>query len=109
MAESQNALMRKAEAPSELAAAQYVKMAAQPEGVDAQAVKMTEYSTKVAELQGARQDARTGGHVRRREPVGLIRRVYAEPNLARFSPPSCPDYDHMHVTDGFVSCSSVRS
>lgn len=63
MVESQNALMRKVEEPTELVAAPYVKMAAQPEGVDAQAVKMTKHSMTLAELQRARQDARTGGNM----------------------------------------------
>lgn len=61
MAEAQQeTLMRKVAVLTELVEAQYLKMASQSKSIYVQSVTITEQSAKLAELQGASGDARTG-------------------------------------------------
>lgn len=70
MIEALDALMRTAEELTDLMVSKSMKVAAQSAAMDTQSVQMTEQSVKLAELQGAREDART---LRQREtspPLG---------------------------------------
>ena len=86
MAETQEALMRKVEEPSELIVAKSLKLTTQSEVMDAQSTQVAEQAVKLAAIQGERDHARTREH-RSRSSASDIRQGSCSVSVSRQNVP----------------------